>query len=368
MRKTGILTISILVISILVNINAGNIASAQETQTLVITEIGQLNTSGFAASIHVKDGVAIVADSDSGLCIIDVSDPENPTELSRFDEGIDHIHELYVDEDLAYIADYTEGFKVINISDSINPTQVGLCHDGGEVGTFDIYEDLAFIADFEDGLEIVNISDPTDPTEIYQYNTGISYIFNVEINNDLAYVSDFISATQKSLIVLNISDLSNIQELAEFPIDGEVFSIDFVGDIAYMMCSYGGVKVFNISNPLSLTEIYSHNDGGHSVDLEFYNDYAFIADREEGLEILDINDLSNVTEVGNYYDGGSASGIAIVDELIYVADGEDGLEILQIGNAQTTGVFDLALFAALSGSVALVGLVIVIVWRKVKGR
>lgn len=370
MRRIGLLTITFLVISLLLNTNTGSFACALPTQTPVITEIGQLNTAGWAANVHVEENIAIVSDSDCGLYIIDVSNPESPIELSRFDEGIDHLHELYVCENLAYVADYTAGFKIIDFSDPENPVQVGVCHDGGEVGTFDVFENLAFIADFVDGLEIVNISDPTDPIEIIQYDTGINCIFNVEINNDLAYVSDYISATEISLIVLNISDLSNIEEIAQYPIDGEIFSVDFVGDIAYMMCSYGGVKIFDISDPLSLTEIGSYYDGGHAVDLEFYSDYAIIADRENGLEILDINDPTNLTETTCYYDGGSAAGLALVSDLIYVADGEDGLEILQIeqnpGNTNSAGTFDSGMLLILTGFAVLTGIVVAVIWRKLR--
>ncbi|MHA2374225.1 MAG: LVIVD repeat-containing protein, partial [Candidatus Thorarchaeota archaeon] len=138
MRKIGLLAVSILLIAVLLNTNVGSYVSAQSNQTFEITEIGQLNTSGWAANIHVQENTAFVADSEGGLYIVDISDPENPTELSQFNEGIDHLHELYVDENLAYVADYTDGFKIINVSDSENPTQVGRFHDGGEVGTFDI--------------------------------------------------------------------------------------------------------------------------------------------------------------------------------------------------------------------------------------
>ncbi len=362
MKKIGLVVCSIFLLALLVNINTGFLVSAQTNQTIQITEIGQLNTSGWAANVQVQNDIAYISDSEGGLYIIDVSDPYNPTELSIFNENIDHIHELSVDGNLAYVADYTEGFKIINISDSSNPTQVGVFHDGGEVGTFDISEDLAFIADFEDGLEIVNISDPTNPTETYQYDTGLSYIFNVVVKNDLAYVSDFISASEKSLIILNISDLSDIQEIAEYTIDGEVFSIDFIEDLAYMMCSYGGVQIYNVSDPLSLTEVGSYYNGGNVVDMEFYEGYAVIVGGTNDLEFLDVSNLDNITAVASYSDTGHASGLAIVGDLFFVADGEGGLEILQIeiisGSTTTPDLTVVFLVLGIIGAVAVVLIVV----------
>ncbi|MHA2191055.1 MAG: hypothetical protein ACXAAP_12540 [Candidatus Thorarchaeota archaeon] len=106
MKKIRLLVISSFLIAVLLNTNVGSHVSAQSNQTFEITEIGQLNTSGWAANIHVQDNTAFIADSEGGLFVIDVSDPENPTELSQFNEGIDHLHELYVDENLVYVADY----------------------------------------------------------------------------------------------------------------------------------------------------------------------------------------------------------------------------------------------------------------------
>lgn len=336
MKKLGLLLVSSLLIVTLLNCQVDICVDAQSNQGLEIVEIGKLETAGFAANVQVRGDVAFVSASEAGLYIVNISDPAHPTEMSRYNTSIDHIHGFYLDENLVYFADYTQGLKILDISDLGNPTLIGQFHDGGEAGTFDVCEGLAFLADYEDGLEIVNITDPTNPQELYQYNTDISLIFNVVVNNDLAYVSDYISASEKALRILNVSDLSSIEEIAEHTIDGEIFCIEFAGDIAYMMCSYGGVKVFNISNPNTLVEMGSYYDGGHAVDSGLFEDYLIVADKEDGVEILDISDVTNLTEASHYFDGGSATNVEVIGDLIYVADGDDGLEILQIERETTS--------------------------------
>ncbi|UCE09341.1 MAG: hypothetical protein JSW61_10220 [Candidatus Thorarchaeota archaeon] len=361
MRDIRAILVSCLFITFLLIVNTGYFVRAQSDQAIEITEIGQFDTIGWAANIHVQDDTAIISDSEGGLYIIDVSNPENPSELGHFDEGIDHLHELYVEGNFAYVADYTDGLKIIDISDPASPTQVGRFHDGGEVGTFEVVGDLAYTADFIDGLEIVNISNPSQPTEILQYNGEINYIFNVEVYNELAFVSDYLSATEKKIRILNISDLNNIEEIAEYTINGEVFSIDFIDDVAYMMCSYGGVKIFDISDPASLSETGSYDDGGNAVDFEFLESCMVIADRDDGLEILDISNPANPVEIANFTDGGSASGVKIANNLVFVADGEDGLEILRIegipGTTDTTDTSGLTLVLVSGGLIAIIVLI-----------
>jgi hypothetical protein len=330
MKKIGILLVSSFVIAALLNCNVVNLVDAQSVQSIEITKIGQMDTAGWAANVQVQDHIAYLSASDAGLYIVNITNPQNPVELGRYNESIDDIHDIYIDGNLAYLADYTEGLKIVDVSDSENPTLIGMFNDGGEVGSVEIYGNFAFLADFQDGLEIVNITDPTHPQELLQYDTGFNYVFNVEVKDDLAYVSDFVSASEKALVILNISSLSSIGEIARYTIDGEIFSIDFVGDIAYMMCSSGGVKIFNISNPDSLLELSSYYDGGNAVEMAFFEDYMIIADRDIGLEVLTAGNLTSITRVGQYFDGGSATSIAVVNDLVFVTNGEDGFEVLQI--------------------------------------
>jgi hypothetical protein len=365
MKRIGLLLVSSFVIIALLNSNVVYFADAQPAQVLDITKIGHLGTAGLATSIQIQDDIAYVSAGDSGLYIINVTDPENPTEIARYNESIADIHDIYVDGNLIYIADYTAGLKILDISDVENLTLVGDFNDGGEVGALEICGSLAFLADFEDGLEIVNVTDPIHPQELEQYDTNINDIYNIEVNNNLAYVSDFISASERVLIILNISDIFSIEEIARYTIDGEIFSIDFVGDIAYMMCSTGGVKIYNISDTNALVEIGSYYDGGNAVNSEFFKDYIVVADWGIGLEVLTVRDPSSITKVGYYFDGGSASDIKIVNDIIFVADGEDGLEILRIAIADgLTNPFFIGLIVVSASVIVVLGILVMGRYRK----
>jgi hypothetical protein len=359
MKKIGVLLLCSLLIGSFSILSGTGYVDAQSATAFEINEIGQMATAAWAGNIHVQGDIAYLSASDAGLYVVNISNPENPVELGRYNESIVDIHGFYVEDDLAYLADYTGGLKIVDVSDYTNLTLVGAFNDGGEVGALKIHDNLAFLADFQDGLEVVNISDPAHPYELAQYDQNISYIFNVEIINDLAYVSDFISASEKALIILNISDLSSIEEIARYTVDGEIFSIESAGGVAYMMCSYGGVKIFNISNPEALVEIGSFYDGGNAVDADFYEDYLVVADRDDGVEVLTADNPISITKIGHYFDGGSASDVDVVGNLIFVADGEDGLEILRIrASGEATDPLFIMLLIVSAGAVAILGIVI----------
>ncbi|MHA1390225.1 MAG: LVIVD repeat-containing protein [Candidatus Thorarchaeota archaeon] len=361
-----------IILAFLLNINAGVFVNAQSDPVIEITEIGSFDTyipsfgpNGWAAGVQVQNGIAFVSDMVTALRIINVTEPDNPTPIGHYYESVEELHEMYVEGDLVYLADYHEGFKILNVSDLTNPVLVGTFDDGGEIGRFEIIGDIAYLVDFVDGLEIVNITDITNPTEIVQYDTDINNIYNIEIVNDLAYVSDFVSGTESKIKILNMSDISSINEIAEYTIAGEPFSIEFVSDVGYAPCSYGGLKIFDVSDPLALPELGSHYDGGNAVAIDFYEGYAVIADRDDGLEILDISSPASPVEIASYFDGGSAAGVHVVGDLIFVADGEDGLEILHIARLDSG-----ATTPDLSGIILIVGvagvLVVIILFAKMR--
>ncbi|MEO0087923.1 MAG: hypothetical protein ABIK90_07605 [candidate division WOR-3 bacterium] len=53
-------------------------------ESLNVRFIGYYDTPGFANSLFIVNNYAYVADNDSGLRIINISNPQNPYEVSNF--------------------------------------------------------------------------------------------------------------------------------------------------------------------------------------------------------------------------------------------------------------------------------------------
>jgi len=78
--------------------------------------------------------------------------------------------------DLAYIADGDSGLRIINVSNPANPFEYGFYDTPGYVEGLKIAGDYAFIAEgLTHGLRIINISDPLNPTSISSLVTGWAY-------------------------------------------------------------------------------------------------------------------------------------------------------------------------------------------------
>ena len=213
-----------------------------------------------AHNLFIADGYAYVVGSGGGnsgttpwqgVIILDLYDPENPSEVGRWEEA--YIHDLYVKNDTAYACDiYNGSLFILDVSDKSNPTTMVEhnydnygCHAvwitedskyaitgdeeaGGYVYIFDIqnfdninllsiwYPDepevqnksvhnvlikdsLLYVSYYVYGTRIVDISDPYNPTEVgyYDWYPGQNGLYNGNwgtypfSSNGLIYSSDY---------------------------------------------------------------------------------------------------------------------------------------------------------------------------------
>ena len=91
-----------------------------------LTLVGSLDTPGSARDVEVVGTLAYVADGESGLQIIDISNPAAPTFRESFDTS-DYAYNVELVGTLAYVADSFGGLQIIDVSDlqtTINNTPV----------------------------------------------------------------------------------------------------------------------------------------------------------------------------------------------------------------------------------------------------
>ena len=108
MRTLRNVVIGFIFIVIVCSVNIVNQVDAQSVQEVEVSEISQIDTHAWAGNVMVQDDIAYVSDFE-GLNIFDISDIENPIELSYFNEGVVEPHQIYVEGNFVYLADYTSG-------------------------------------------------------------------------------------------------------------------------------------------------------------------------------------------------------------------------------------------------------------------
>jgi len=144
--------------------------------------------------IYNEDPFVYVMGSNSGVHILDVSDPANPAEVGFY--GPYYIHDVHVRGDRMYASAVYEGqLDIVDISDKSQPTKIGEISHGASfthsAWTSENNTHLV-ITDESDGLpaRVYNIEDPTDPEEVSQFSSNLqSLVHNPYTLGDVVFVS-----------------------------------------------------------------------------------------------------------------------------------------------------------------------------------
>jgi hypothetical protein len=156
-------------------------------------EVGAFVTPSFARDVEVVGGLAYVADSytgsvDSGLRIIDVSNPALPVALGSLSTP-NSANDVEVVGDLAYLAGKGAGLRVIDVSNPAFPVELGALVTPRYASGVAVVGNLAYVADRTSGLRVLDVSNPAFPVDLGGFDAW-GDAWDVEVVDDLAYVAD----------------------------------------------------------------------------------------------------------------------------------------------------------------------------------
>ncbi|MFN6158367.1 MAG: DUF4347 domain-containing protein [Dolichospermum sp.] len=156
--------------------------------------VGNYNTSGLAFGVQVVGNYAYVIDYDpvlqidSGLQIIDISNPAAPTLVGNYDTS-GSARGVQVVGNYAYVADGYLGLQIIDISNPTTPTLKGNYDTSEFAWGVQVVGNYAYVADHYSGLQIIDISNPAAPTLVGNYDTS-GVALGVQVVGNYAYVAD----------------------------------------------------------------------------------------------------------------------------------------------------------------------------------
>ncbi len=293
------------------------------------TEVGSFNTSGFASHIVLDGNYGFIANGESGLCILDITDPQNPSFLGCYDTDGSAMC-VVIRGSCAYLADGDNGLLVIDISDIENLDELGSYNTPGTARAVDVLGDYAFVADGGSGLCVIDISDPSNPDEVGSCDTP-GNASDVTVRDDYAYVAD----GDNGLRVIDVRNPANPIEVGYIDPDDPISGVDVRGNYAYLA---NGLRIIDISNPQNPNQVGFRGTAQNASSIVIGGTYAYIADAEGGFLVFDISNPTDPDSVGGYDTEGEALGIAVsaVDERAYIADADSGLLILDVSNLEAS--------------------------------
>lgn len=170
-------------------------------------EVAFLQTDSPSSELFVDGTVAYLSDA-FGMRVVDVADPESPTELAYFEQStpVLYFNDLTVRDGIAYVAGGIQGLITVDVASPSAPRYLDTAFQGMPDGrhnaiTIALIGDIAVTAEDMRGLHVYDVSDPGAPVELAATD------FHMPAHTDLAAHGDLVVVNDDGVIhLIDVSD------------------------------------------------------------------------------------------------------------------------------------------------------------------
>ena len=321
----------------------------------------QFFTSGIEPFGGPSDGIAVSnnilysSERGQGIEILNITDPENPVEITQYFDELANFRQLEIRGDLLYAAAGESGliiFNISNIAESFKPISIltsEMVTLANSTEFLTIEGNYAYMGVNSEGFAIIDITDPEYPIIMSRNTRTEGFDFGDKIK-DIAVKEDyaFLVGRDSGLRVLDISNKSRPIEIGiyeNFPSTTEVLhaqSIEIKNETAFIAAEYKGMVAFNISDPSNVETLGFFNITGsiRSDEVFLGGNYVYLTTTEFStleykIRVIDVTNLANMTEISSFYELGIINEDLWIDSAnnrVYAARSGDGILILDIQN------------------------------------
>jgi hypothetical protein len=268
------------------------------------------------------------------LCLLGGSLEAQEIEYVGSYDAPDHANGVVVIGSYAYVADYASGLQIIDISDPANPSWVS-SYDIDDFATdIAVYANYAYLItanEYYSSLWILDIGNQ-DPT--FASALGLPHFSQgIFVSGNYA----FIACSYSGLWIMDVSNPSNPLLIGTYDTPDQAMDVTVSGSYAYLANEYSGMRILDVSNIASPILVGSYEDM-ILLDIAVSGDYAFNASID-GLYIINISDPSDPSLVVRY--GAPPIGnVAISGHLAYLGMQFTGIYVLNIAEPSMPYLMD----------------------------
>ncbi|MFN8456896.1 MAG: hypothetical protein U0401_19900 [Anaerolineae bacterium] len=215
------------------------------------SELSTLTIADNIESLAAANNSLYLAAGTGGIHIVDISDPGQPAEVSRYTSGTWRI--LAVADNYVYRVTAEQQLQLVDFSDPQQPIVVGSYDAPMPIAKIIVANEHAYVLLTSGDLRIVRMTDPTHPLEVGVYMLP-GLILDMVIRDNYAYIA----AAESGLHIVDLSTPAAPKEISALRLTaGSVFGVAVAGDYAYLLSN--GLQIVDISNPAAPREVGSAN-------------------------------------------------------------------------------------------------------------
>ncbi|MBU0691427.1 T9SS type A sorting domain-containing protein [bacterium] len=288
-------------------------------------EIAGYNRYGSIEDIRIVGSIAYVRES-YNLSILDVSDPLNPLELSRFEPFTYGFSNFELSGNTAFLVGYDfECLKAIDVSDPAHPELIGTFSMDDYPYAIAVFNHYAVLGGGA-GAHIIDLSDPANMTEVGFYPC-LGGCLGVEADDQYVYVVDFDNSFYNEIIVaLDMADPTNPAPAITWDASECWNNLATANGLVFASTS-DGILIFDTNNLQSTSPIatlnYFEQYQSSSTAIHVADNRLYLSLWNYGIIVYDIQDAANPQFAGCFDTPGNALNSATNGDILYLADGSN---------------------------------------------
>jgi hypothetical protein len=288
--------------------------------------VGFLPTRFGPHSVTVSGSYAYVtidtAGVDSGLCVVDVSDPSSPVAVGTHRVDAVYLPDVAVVEGLAYMVDCDRGLQVIDISDPAAPQRIGGYEEVGWGYGVAVAAGHAYLDGRRNGLHIIDVTDVTNPARCHFRPGG----GDPALAGSIAYLAKYYDGME----ILDVSDPAEPVHLSSFDTIDRAREVVVQGGYAYLAGLFDGLLVIDVQDPHDPV-LAAHCDIPFVWSVAVSAQYAYVTEFGAGLHVVDVSDPTNPVAVG-FCALSSPRNVKVAGQYAYVLRYGPGFHVIDVSD------------------------------------
>lgn len=297
------------------------------------TRLARLPLAGFVQDIALSSNLAYVAVGSSGVQIVDVTTPSQPTIVGNIATSgpataVSVIHPY------AYVTTtgLQGGLQVVDVSNPVAPKLLGQSRStlSGAATALDVQGNIAFIAAGSNrAVQVVDVGNPMIPTLLAEMNTSAPTM-DIGVVSNLAYVA----ADRDGFLVVDVSSPSNPAVLGSLALSGKATAVQPVQNTVYVAMDTGDIAVIDVATPASPQQVGIYDGTGAATDIgvDTNRSVACVAASGAGMHVLNTSNPISPTLQHTVETIYGAQSLQIVNDRAYIAAGDSGVYIFSVQN------------------------------------
>ncbi len=286
--------------------------SAFAQDSLNIHSVGFLESWGSSATCVTIQGGTVYVGSSDRIKILSLNNPDQPFDLGRLNSH--NVSEIAFHDNLAVIAEQDSGIVMVDFSNPARPFVYGRSNVAGNAVSVVFNGDNALVGSSVGALSVLNMGDPGHPVVMCQLR-GLGTIWDIVVRGNYAYL-----ATSLGLYVADITRADSMVYLSRYQMrSGNLpITLALLGNYAYFLQS-DSLQIFDVTNPADPQHL-SRKELTHTMT-DMYADgrYVYLSG-SDGIEVLDCWEPNSPDSVTFVPVGWGASKIAKLGSNLWVGD------------------------------------------------